>query len=166
MIVECELRKWDGFPTYRFEAERLGEDDYGTWLGVRAPTPFIGPKGPGEWKTSFVVLVPDDELWLASFYDEREPQNIHVYVDVTTRTEWPEPNVMRTIDLDLDVVRFHDGRMELQDEDEFEERRVRLGYPDDVVERARATARSLLRAIESHEEPFDTVGRSWLSKIE
>ena len=35
------------------------------------------------------------------------------------------------VDLDLDVIRMRDGRIILDDEDEFEEHQVRYAYPPD-----------------------------------
>lgn len=165
MTVRCELRKWDGFPTYRFEATRLGEDEYGTWLGAPSPTPFVGPKGEGVWLYSFVTLVPADEWWIASFHDEREPKHMELYIDITTRSAWPTADHFTTIDLDLDVVRYRDGHIRLKDSDEFEERRVRLGYPNDVVATARATADRLIEEVTARREPFGRVGADWLARI-
>lgn len=165
MAVRCELRKWNGFTTYVFEADLLGRDAYGTWLGLEAPTPYTKPKGPGVWEHDFVILLPEDDWWMASFYDERQPKGIELYVDVITPPEWTGESLLKAVDLDLDVVRRFDGKTHLKDEDEFDERRVEMSYPDDVVERARTTAASLLRAVEGHEEPFDDVGPTWLAKL-
>jgi protein associated with RNAse G/E len=38
------------------------------------------------------------------------------------------------VDLDLDVIRRHDGTVFVDDEDEFTEHRELYGYPVDVVE--------------------------------
>jgi hypothetical protein len=165
MSVRCELRKWNGFQTYVFEADVLGRDEYGTWLGVPAPTPYTKPKGPGVWEHNFVILIPADDWWMASFYDERHPKGIELYIDVIAPAAWTEDGRVEAIDLDLDVVRRFDGQVYLKDSDEFEERRVEMGYPDDVVEHARTTAQSRLAAVEGRHEPFDTVGSRWLDKL-
>ena len=54
------------------------------------------------------------------------------------------------VDLDLDVVLTRDGDLLLDDEDEFDQHRVTLGYPDDLVaagtaHRRRAAGRRLGR---------------------
>jgi hypothetical protein len=164
--IGCEIGKWDGRTTYRFDADLLGRDEYGTWLGLPAPTSFVGPKGPAEWKHNFVICVPEGEWWFATFNDEGDPKNMELYVDVSTVPVWPSASEFGAVDLDLDVVRFYDGRTELKDADQFEERRVEMGYPDDVVERARSTADALLTAVRERREPFDSVGRAWLGKLE
>jgi uncharacterized protein len=62
------------------------------------------------------------------------------------------------VDLDLDVILLVDGCLVLDDEDEFEEHRRSLGYPDDLVSLARRSADEVLTAIGSGAEPFLTVG--------
>ena len=42
-------------------------------------------------------------------------------------------DVLRAVDLDLDVVRGPTGRVWVDDEDEFAEHQVAFDYPDDVV---------------------------------
>lgn len=165
MSVRCELRKWNGRQGYTFDAQLLGRDDYGTWLGVPAPTSFVGPQSPGVWEHPFVICVPENTWWIASFYNEGGLFNMETYVDIITSAEWPRKSAFRCIDLDLDVVRYYDGRIELLDEDEFDEHCVEMSYPPDVVARARDTARSMLEAVEARREPFDTVGVSWLTKL-
>jgi hypothetical protein len=163
--IKCALPKWVERPHYRFEADRLGRDEHGTWLGCPNPTAFTGPGWDGEWTHGFVILVPESQGWIASYQGEREPNDIELYVDITTAAEWPDEQTFRAIDLDLDVARFRDGRVELLDEDEFEEHRALFGYPDDVVERALETAQWVLEAVREGREPFGRAGIPWLSKL-
>ena len=46
------------------------------------------------------------------------------------------------IDLDLDVVRFRDGRVEVLDEDEFGQHQATLGYPPHMINQPATTAQS------------------------
>ena len=71
--------------------------------------------------------VPHERPWAASYYDSAE-QPISVYVDMTTPAVWDGSQVTM-VDLDLDVVLGRDGELLLDDEDEFDEHRVTLGYP-------------------------------------
>lgn len=159
------LRKWDGRPNYAFEAMLLGRDGHGAWIGMPAGTPFEGPSYPGVWEHPFVTLVPADGWWLASFYGSGNPQDMDVYVDMTTVPEWPAPSRLEVVDLDLDVVRYRDGRIELLDEDEFDEHRASMAYPGEIVGRARRTAEEMLAALAGTTEPFATVGARWLETI-
>jgi protein associated with RNAse G/E len=56
------------------------------------------------------------------------------------------------------VVRYRDGRVEIIDEDEFEEHRVLFGYPAEVVATARATADQVANALVHRLEPFGAAG--------
>jgi uncharacterized protein len=161
--IDCDLRKWDGSSHYRFGADLLGRDDHGTWVGCRPPTPFTGPDGPGEFPYGFVILLPTDGWWVASFNDMGS--TIHTYVDIATPPTWPSATHVTFVDLDLDVIRYHDGRLLLDDEDEFEEHLVHYRYPDDVIATARRTATELMDAVASRREPFGTVGERWLATL-
>jgi protein associated with RNAse G/E len=66
------------------------------------------------------------------------------------------------VDLDLDVILRADGNLILDDEDEFDEHRVALGYPDDVVRLARDSSREVLDAIALGVEPFLSAGHARL----
>ena len=70
------------------------------------------------------------------------------------------------VDLDLDVIRTRDGDLLLDDEDEFDEHRVTLGYPADVVALARRTADELMTAAAVGHEPFGPAGSRWLARLE
>ena len=164
VIVDCDMRKWGDIAHWRFPTELLGTDEYGTWLGARPPTPYTGPRGPGEWTHNFVLLVPERGWWMATF-NERIVDWPAVYVDITTPPLWPAPDHVTAIDLDLDVIRFQDGRVMLDDEDEFEEHQISYGYPDDVITAARASAESVFALVEGRVEPFGEVSESWLAKF-
>ena len=55
---------------------------------------------------------------------------------MATPAVWHGEDLVRAVDLDLDVIRGTTGRVWVDDEDEFAEHRVSLGYPDEVIEQA------------------------------
>jgi protein associated with RNAse G/E len=70
------------------------------------------------------------------------------------------------VDLDLDLLRTRaDRRIELQDQDEFVANTDIYGYPADVIEGARSTARELYVAINDDAEPFRSYHQAWLGRI-
>ena len=78
------------------------------------------------------------------------------YCNVAKTPRWhtePAPAIAYT-DLDLDLVVFPDGRIELHDEDEFVEYAARFGYPRRTVERARRTVDEIISRIERRAHPF------------
>ena len=77
---------------------------------------------------------------------------IDLYVDMTTPPAW-DGDVLRAVDLDLDVVRGRTGRVWVDDEDEFAAHRGPYGYPTAVVDLA---LRRLRRGVE---RPYATASR-------
>ncbi|MFE4692793.1 DUF402 domain-containing protein [Streptomyces sp. NPDC056749] len=163
--VLVEVRKYDGRLSGRWSAARLGEDEHGVWLGTPEGTPVSSESGDRAARFAHVVLVPRDAWWMASFCAAPGPE---VYCDVCTVPRWSEDGtVLRLVDLDLDVVRPHGGDVHVEDEDEFDEHRVRHGYPDTVVTGARRTCAWLTRAVRRDDgtEPFTSAYRPWLALI-
>jgi hypothetical protein len=164
--VYVDMRKWKERQHYHFDAIRLGVDEHGVWLGIRQGTPFDGPYGPQVYPASFVILVAPERWWFASWWDLHvEALEFGVYVDIATPSEWITPNHVRTVDLDLDVIQHRDGRIYVDDEDEFEQYRVEYAYPDDVVTNARAACDEVLGLMRAGVEPFGSVGRQWLGRL-
>jgi protein associated with RNAse G/E len=108
----------------------------------------------------FVLLMPAAGCWTACFNAENA---MEIYVDVTTRPALTEGTVS-AVDLDLDVVRYQDGRVEVLDEDEFAEHQVQLGYPAELITGARQTCDWLVAAVSSRAEPFGQAGAGWLAR--
>ena len=93
------------------------------------------------------------------------PRTSEVYCDVATPARW-EGDTVHIVDLDLDVSRRRDtGLVELRDEDEFDEHRVQFGYPDYLVDEARAAASKLMGALADGSEPFASQYHKYLKEV-
>lgn len=161
--VSIQFRKWWGAPHWHYEATRLGSDTHGTWLGILPGTKARrGAEPPISFRRPSVKLVPDNAWWVANF--NAPGGEFLVYIDISTSTEWAG-DVLRLVDLDLDVVRFADGSVALLDQDEFDDHRVRYGYPSEVVESANSAAAWLVGEIRARREPFDGVAAAWLEQF-
>jgi hypothetical protein len=91
---------------------------------------------------------------------------VDFYVDMTTPCVWSEDGTeVRCVDLDLDVIRETDGRVWIDDEDEFAEHQVALGYPADVIAGARRSCDEVFAAMSAGQPPFDGVALRWLEKL-
>jgi len=64
-----------------------------------------------------------------------------------------EGETLEFVDLDIDVVVWPDGRVEVLDRDDFEENTVKFGYPNDVIEKTETALLELLSIIEAGEMP-------------
>jgi hypothetical protein len=165
--IRVVLSKWGGRRHYEFDAAYLGSDEHGEWCGLPGGTVFVRPGAEYVAPVDQAMLVPAegarDRGWIATFHASGGV--VEVYVDMTTPPEW-HGMTLRAVDLDLDVVRGLDGRVWVDDEDEFAEHRVAFGYPEDVVADAEATAERFRTAVASRRTPFDgTTHRVWLDRF-
>jgi hypothetical protein len=99
---------------------------------------------------------------MATFH--RDPAPTWVYVDMTTPPVW-DGAVVRAVDLDLDVIRMREGSVVIDDEDEFAEHQVTLGYPPEVVALAEASRDRVHAAILDEEPPYDGSHEPWLAVL-
>ena len=163
-MTTVRFTKWGGTLHWHFELERLGEDEHGVWLGAPVGTRMQrGSEPPITEQSGCVQLVPRAGGWAALWNRTRD---VEIYVDIASEPVWSDDgSVVTLVDLDLDVVRWRDGRVEILDEDEFAEHQVALGYPAAVIAAAEATTAEMVRALTERIEPFDTVGPSWLGRL-
>jgi uncharacterized protein len=165
--VDLVLRKFDGRPHRQVTARLLGEDEYGTWLATPRGTVVsyhYGTRRTGRTRHDAVRLLPDGGWWMAMFL--AEPDAREVYCDVITPARWTGVHEITVVDLDIDVVRHRAGRrVEVEDEDEFEEHRVAMGYPDEIVAGALRGAAAVREALIRDEEPFNAHYLNWLARV-
>lgn len=153
--ISVNYRKYDGSLHWYTLLNHLGEDEYGVWLG--SPPGGRWRRAIGPWvpvDTDRLLVVPHDRWWTARFSNNPD-YHTSIYADVTMVPQWVTPTEVAIVDLDLDVVRATaTGEISLLDEDEFAEHQLRYGYPDDVIEAARASAKWLIAAMTAGDEPF------------
>ena len=163
-MVRVVYTKYDGSAHRDYPAQRLAEDDLGTWLGVTAGTASVYHGRPSVEQIPFVLLVPHSAWWTAMF--NPPPRTSEVYCDIATPATWHGNEQVSLVDLDLDVVRRRQtGLVQLLDEDEFAAHRQSFGYPDDLVGHARSAAAHLVTALGHGTEPFASAYRKWLSLV-
>jgi len=160
--VTVRFTKWGGGAHWEFPVTVLGTDALGVWCGAPVGTRLARPGAELTSPFAWVTLFPHEQPWAASYYDSVD--QYAVYVDVTTPPIW-DGHTVTMVDLDLDVILDRDGSLMLDDEDEFEEHQASLGYPADVVDLARRTARGLMDAAFEGEEPFGGAGAGWLARL-
>jgi hypothetical protein len=170
--VQGRFTKWGGGPHWEWRGVYLGADEWGHWWfappGTLCSRPGLSLVEDDPW----VSLVPHDGAWAAGFYPAHKP--ISLYVDITTVPRWqpvanardaPGPRWEVTmVDLDLDIVLTREGDLFIDDEDEFEQHQVDLGYPSHVVALAERVSREVHDAVAAGREPFATVGWARLAE--
>jgi hypothetical protein len=166
--VRLEMTKWGDQPHWQMDATYLGSDGAGDWIGFPRGTHMSRPGMSVTTGNDQVGLVPAagtavGRAWLATFHG---PGGIvWTYVDMTTVPVWDDHTV-RAVDLDLDVIEALDRRVYVDDQDEFDEHRVSLDYPDDIVTLATATRDLVRSAVAAKAPPFDGRFKPWLELLE
>ena len=160
-VVPVRFGKWGGRPHWEMDLRYLGSDGFGDWLGSPAGMPMRRPGMTTRTDAECAFLVPHAGDFVASFNGPGVPTAI--YVDVTDTPAW-DGNTVRAVDLDLDVVKAWDGMVLVDDEEEFAEHQVQLGYPPEVVDAAQRSCDALVAAISGGEEPWATVGHAWCAQ--
>lgn len=161
--VRVVARKFDGSLHWHYSLTRLGEDEFGVWLGAPVGTRYDKGERLDVYRAAEarVMLVPHEGWWTAEF--QAAPARLDAYCDVTTPSTWTAPDEVTMVDLDLDVCRVRDDMsVYVDDEDEFADHQVLYGYPADVVEKAEEAAAWLTAALRDGVEPFAGHYRSWL----
>jgi uncharacterized protein len=171
-VVRIVSTKFDGSLHNDF-AGRLIED----WTGLEDPTAplrLFVPEGTPiqSYRGDLVVQVPftalfwpGQERWWNVYHNHRTLQRSdqrwtpESYANVSSPATF-DGETVRWVDLDLDVT-IRAGVVELLDEDEFAEHRVRMGYPDDVVSGALEAASKLLELAARRAPPFDRDRHIW-----
>lgn len=161
--VHVVYSKYDGSLHWNMRGDRLGEDEYGVWVGLPPKTQARrGYEPPVTWPDPAVVLFPRDSWWVATF--NAAPAKTELYCDISTVPEWQDGTVSM-IDLDLDVFRRRGGPVQIDDEDEFAEHQIRYGYPLEVITAAQRSCDMLADAVRNGAEPFAARYRHWLSRV-
>lgn len=163
--VRVECRKWPDAPHWEYDGLLLGKDSHGTWIGITEGTLLTSPARSFHAEADHVTLVPHRAWWLATFYGEDQHRPFDLYIDVATPAVWHGAELVRAVDLDLDVIRSTTGRVWVDDEDEFAQHRISLAYPPHVVERAIASAQRILAAVTERTAPFEGSHREWIERL-
>ncbi len=174
------MSKWGDRPHWEFLALMLGQDDFGDWLGIEAGTHFVRPGATYTNPVPQVVLVPRRRLlgpaagragWVATFHDVHAPPlpglgvPMDLYVDLTDPPRFAGDR-LEACDLDLDVVRGVSGRVWVDDEDEFAERRAAWGYPEALVADVVRLCDEVHEAVRLGRAPFDRAAADrWLAEL-
>jgi hypothetical protein len=160
--LRVAFTKWGGRPHWSADGVLLlGVDEHGTWLGQWPGTHYERPGMAFETEGHQVMLLPRERGFAATFYEPAGALQYRLYVDITTVPLVFDGEVC-AVDLDLDVLQSFEGELLVDDEDEFENHRVRYGYPPEVVASARAECDRVVEEVRSGAAIFsEAVAGQW-----
>ncbi|WP_330472869.1 DUF402 domain-containing protein [Terrabacter sp. C0L_2] len=178
--VAGRFTKWGGGRHWEWVGRYLGADEHGHWWYAPAGTRCARPGMEFVSTSSWVSLAPHEGAYAVGFYLAH--REVSVYVDMTTEPQWRRRDVVDAdggadgegavewevtmVDLDLDVVLTRDGHLFVDDEDEFAEHQVELGYPAEIVALAERWRDLVLASVAAGDEPFASVGHAWLRRAD
>ena len=155
-IIRIEKAKYDGTIQAAWDSELL--DHAGALL--RSVVPGGKPVyvlDRSRWiksgQTTCAVELYFEDRWYNVWHVRDSTQELW-YCNVAMPASF-DGQTLRWVDLDIDIRCYRDGTPEVLDEDEFEQHRVELGYPAEVVERALAARDEALRLAQARVFPFD-----------
>jgi len=166
--VEFRWRKWDGGPHWVHDCVFLGSDEWGDWVGQPRGRRSARPGRDIRADRDNVTLIPPGGEY-AMTVNADAPGAVRIYIDIAWDVRWSETEhaLVEGIDMDLDVVLARDERgLWIDDRDEWDEHRVRYGYPLDVVDRLESVAVDLEGRVRAGAAPFDdATGDRWLARL-
>ena len=155
-IIRVEKAKYDGTIQAAWDSELL--DHAGSLL--RSVVPGGKPVyvlDRSRWiksgQTTCAVELYFEDRWYNVWHVRDDTQELW-YCNVAMPASF-DGQTLRWVDLDIDIRCYRGGAPEVLDEDEFEQHRIELSYPDDVVERALAARDEALRLAQDRAFPFD-----------
>lgn len=158
-------RKWDGSPHWEHDCVFLGSDEHGDWVGQRDGWRSVRPGRDTVSIGDNVTLIPPSGEYAATL-NATHPRTA-IYIDIAWDVRWDVDGDPTGIDMDLDVVRARDLRgVFIDDRDEWEEHRVKYGYPLDIAERLEQVTIELEAAVTAASAPFDeATATRWLAVL-
>lgn len=163
--LDFRWRKWDGSPHWVHDCVYLGSDEWGDWLGQREGWRSARPGREFLAETDSVTLMAPSGEFAATINDSHP--RVRVYIDVAWGVGWDDDGTPVGIDMDLDVVKALDGRgIWIDDRDEWDDHRVALAYPAEMVERLDGVAEDLRRRVVDGAPPYDdATAARWLAVL-
>ena len=161
--VEYATEKWGGRPHYRGEVSHLGDDEFGSWLwGVSGRTMYRGDDSTFVTEQPVLILIAGDAWWSVSWWVGHP--DVDLYVNICTPAQWAGERIV-AVDVDLDVIRYCDGRVAVVDRDEFEHHQLLYDYPPFIIEGAEQATASAYELVVDNAAPFDGVAaQTWIAR--
>lgn len=154
-IVTVNARKYDG----RIRRSWTGGLVSNTGPLITLLAKFTETHIHNDLGTIEAGTVSFEYFWTDRWYNVfnfREPDGTPkaIYTNIAMPATF-DGSVIDYIDLDIDVIRWPNGRVEVLDRDDFERNSIKYGYRDEVKEAAENALTELLGLIDRREFPFN-----------
>jgi protein associated with RNAse G/E len=154
-------KKYDGSLHYRYGVREVERTSRRLVTYSSPGQPVESHRGSRTGSRNLLSFFELDQPYVAHVGWDAEWQPLYLYVDISTATSWNEDTV-GYIDLDLDLIQSHgSSTVLLDDEDEFNERRVRWSYPEPLIRSCWAAVEQVRTHFEQQEKPFSISMFDW-----
>lgn len=153
--------KYDGSLHYRFLTRPLRQSSRElvayTWPGQRVES-YRGVAPGVMHMLSFLWADRDFNLHVC-WHEDWRPR--HLYVNIATPATWHD-GAIRYVDLDLDLILSHGSvTPHLDDQEEFDARRVEWAYPEALVTRCHDAVAQVRELFAKGDWPFTPEAYAW-----
>jgi len=154
--------KWDKSPHWVHQTYFLGEDEFGFWFGQIPGSLSHRPGSSFITETHTLMMVSHTGDWVAKFFPENRKDGLLIYVDLAHSVAWdPAKRQVTGIDMDLDVIKTRRRGTWIEDIDEFEDRKVSMQYPEDVIETVWNNSLEIEQFVNQGAHIFDGRAAEW-----
>lgn len=106
-----------------------------------------------EYDTHSIEFYPKNQ-WFTANIDIHKNGETEYYCNICIPAKF-DKGIISFTDLDIDIVRNKTGQWSIVDEDEFEINSKELGYPTEIIVKAKEALSELLLLIKDNRFPFD-----------
>ncbi len=160
--------KYDG--SLRESYTGLLLDQIGSLIRLQVPsaTPIFRGIDRHEVSANDAIEIYFTDRWYnVLHFLEHGVNNYLWYANISTPATF-DGTTLQWIDLDIDVGCRLDGSIQSLDFDEFQENRMSMSYPDDLIEQALAAHNEVIQLAKSGASPFNRPAqlRHWINHLE
>ena len=154
--IKVVSTKYDGTPRDSYEAQLLDHDGSIVRIKVPAGTPtWVEKHGKIELSKDNIIEIYFTDRWYNVWHMREHTTYPNLWYSNVAMPARFDGTKLQWVDLDIDIRCYLDGSLRVLDQEEFEQNRVEMGYPTEVVEYALAARDEVLQLGKLGEFPFN-----------
>ena len=144
--IRVTSTKYDGSLRDFYDAELLYVDESAVRIKVPSGTPiWVEKHGKTELSEDNAIEIYFTDRWYNVWHFREHTTNPNSWYSNVAMPARFDGTTLQWVDLDIDIRCYADGSLRVFDQDEFEQNRVEMGYPTEVVKRAVAARNEVLQ---------------------
>lgn len=143
--------KYDASPHRQWQGKIVTVDDEGVLVYTKPGTVMWEPNA--QWETNGGYTYYWWNRWYNAFKMLQDNDMLRYYVHIATPPLW-KPGELHYVDLDVDVLANAEGRVWIEDEDEFREGIQQFGYNERIIRHVRRATDEVYAKLKEHGNPW------------